>query len=77
MRERPAFPDFLRCVLKSCGVKKRELPIEYAKEMCKKRHKIEKWFSRLKDFGGIATCYDKRARNFLSGGYLAATMTWI
>ena len=59
------------------GRKKRKRSIEYDKEMYKKRHKIENWFSRLKDFRGIATRFDKRARNFLSGVYLAAAMTWI
>lgn len=59
------------------GRKKRKLPIEYAKEMYKKRHKIENGFSRIQDFGGIASRYDKRAYNFLSRVYVAATMTWI
>ena len=59
------------------GRKKRKTPIEYDKEAYKRRQKIENWFSRLKDFRAVATRYDKRARNFLSGVYLAAAMTWM
>jgi len=56
--------------------KNRKTPAEYDKEMYKKRHKIENWFSRLKDYRGIATRFDKLATNFLSGVYLAAAITW-
>lgn len=55
----------------------RKEPAVYDKELYKKRHKIENFFSRLKDFRAIATRYDKTARNFLSGVYLAATAIWI
>ncbi len=58
----------------------RKRPAEYTehdKELYKRRHKVENLFSRLKDFRGIATRYDKTARNFLSGIYLAATMIWL
>lgn len=47
------------------------------KELYKKRHKIENFFSRLKDFRAIATRYDKTARNFLAGVMLAAAIIWI
>jgi transposase len=50
---------------------------EADKELYKQRHKIENLFSRLKDYRGIATRYEKTARNFLSGVYLAATILWI
>jgi transposase len=49
----------------------------YDKELYKKRHKIENFFGRLKDFRSIATRYEKTARNFLAGIHLAAAMTWI
>jgi len=52
-------------------------PCEYDKELYKKRHKIENCFSRLKDFRGIATRYDKTARNFLAGIHFAASILWI
>lgn len=57
--------------------KNRKQPVDYDKDMYKKRHKIENWFSRLKDYRGIATRFDKRATNFLSGVYLAAAITWL
>jgi len=49
----------------------------YDKELYKQRHKIENSFGRLKDYRAVATRYDKTARNFLSGVYLAATILWI
>lgn len=60
--------------------KGRKAPAEFGqadKELYKRRHKIENLFSRLKDHRGIATRYEKTARNFLSGIYLAATVLWI
>jgi len=47
------------------------------KEHYKKRHKIENFFSRLKDFRGIATRYEKTARNFLAAVQIAATLIWL
>jgi transposase len=49
----------------------------YDKELYKKRHRIENFFGRLKDFRSIATSYEKTARNFLVGVHLAAAMTWL
>ena len=49
----------------------------YDKELYKKRHKIENFFGRLKDFRGIATRFEKTSRNFLAGIHLAAAMAWI
>jgi transposase len=43
----------------------------------KKRHHIENFFSRLKDFRALATRYEKTARNFLAGVYLAAAIIWL
>ena len=43
----------------------------------KQRHRIENFFGRLKDWRGIATRYEKTARNFLAGIHLAASLTWI
>ena len=55
----------------------RKNPACYDKELYKKRHRIENFFSRLKDFRAIATRYDKTARNFLAGVYLAAVIIWL
>jgi len=39
---------------------------------------IERLWCRIKDWRRIATRYDKLARNFLSGAYIAAIFTcWI
>ncbi|MBK5956792.1 hypothetical protein CCR97_00955 [Rhodoplanes elegans] len=42
----------------------------------RRRNRIERMFSRLKDFRRVATRYDKLARNFLAGAILAATVAW-
>ena len=61
----------------------RKKPASYDKELYKKRHRIENFyrienfFSRLKDFRAIATRYEKTARNFLAGVYLAAAIIWL
>ncbi len=55
----------------------RKRPASYDKELYKKRHRIENFFSRLKDFRAIATRYEKSARNFLAGVYLAAAIIWL
>jgi transposase len=55
----------------------RKNPAAYDKELYKKRHKIENFFSRLKDFRSIATRYEKTTRNFLAGIHLAAAMSWL
>jgi transposase len=58
----------------------RKSPVTFSesdKVLYKERHKIENFFGRLKDWRGIATRYEKSARNFLSGVYLAATIIWI
>ena len=55
----------------------RKSPAAYDERLYQERHHIENFFSRLKDFRAIATRYDKTARNFLSGIYLAAGVLWI
>ena len=46
-------------------------PIAY-----KQRNLIERMFCRLKDWRGIATRYDKLARNFAAALAIAAIVTW-
>mgnify|MGYP001313215405 CR=1 FL=1 len=41
------------------------------------RYRIECFFNRLKHYRALATRYAKRARNFASLIYLAATMLWM
>ena len=55
----------------------RKSPASYDKELYKKRHHIENFFSRLKDFRALATRYEKTAQNFLAGVYLAAAIIWL
>ena len=73
----------VRAVLASLGKvavipprKGRKHPAQYDVNLYKQRHKIENFFSRLKDYRGIATRYDKTATNFLAGVYLAAAIIW-
>lgn len=43
----------------------------------RQRNQIERFFNKLKQFRGIATRYDKDARNFLAAIKLVATRIWI
>jgi transposase len=49
----------------------------YDAELDKARHLIENFFAKLKQFRGIATRYDKRAKTFLGAVYLAAAVIWL
>ena len=49
----------------------------YDKELYKARHLIENFFCKLKQFRGIATRYDKTARNFLAAIYMASITIWL
>ena len=71
-------------LLKNAGVqavipprKNRKDQREYDEEMYKARPLIENFFAKLKQFRGIATRYDKRAKTFLSAVYMAATLIWL
>ncbi len=52
----------------------RRVARDYDRDLYKARHLIENFFAKLKQFRGIATRYDKTARNFLAGAHLAATV---
>ena len=54
----------------------RSQPIPYSKMLYRQRNLIERMFARLKDFRRIATRYDKLARNFIAGAFIAAAVTW-
>jgi transposase len=54
----------------------RSQPIPYRKMLYRQRNLIERMFARLKDFRRIATRYDKLARNFIAGAFIAAAVTW-
>lgn len=47
------------------------------KRIYRRRHKIENYFCRIKDWRRIATRYDKLARNFLAAVNLVGALYWI
>ena len=47
------------------------------KRIYRRRHRIENYFGRIKDWRRIATRYDKLARNFLAAAALVAALYWI
>ena len=58
------------------GRRNRKRSIESDERRYKDRWRVEAMFCRLKDFRGIATRYDKLARNFLSAVSLAAAIAF-
>ena len=55
----------------------RTAPRQFVQALYQTRHLIENFFCKLKQFRGIATRYDKTARNFLAALYLAAATIWL
>jgi len=47
------------------------------KRFYRRRHKIENYFCRIKDWRRIATRYDKLAQNFLAAAVLVGALYWI
>jgi transposase len=41
------------------------------------RNLVERFFNKLKHFRAVATCYDKRADNYLAGVKLASARIWM
>ena len=41
------------------------------------RNLVERFINTIKHFRGIATRYEKTARNFLAGIHLACALTWL
>ena len=58
---------------RSNAIKKAYCP----KRFYRRRHKIENYFCRIKDWRRIATRYDKLARNFLAAATLVGALYWI
>lgn len=54
----------------------RKTPLPYSRAMYRSRHRVENLWCRLKDWRRIATRYDKLARNYMAGVYLAAILTY-
>src|SRR5215472_11503755 len=55
----------------------RTAPRPFDEALYQARHLIENFFCKLKQFRGIATRYDKTARNFLAALHLAAATIWL
>ena len=56
----------------------RRVPIPYNVAAYRDRNRVERMWCRLKDFRRVATRYDKLARNYLAGAFLAAIAAyWI
>lgn len=54
----------------------RKSPIPYDKEAYRQRNRIERMWSRLKDFRRVATRYDKLARNYAAAVHIAAVVAY-
>lgn len=50
---------------------------EYDRQQYKRRHLVECFFQKLKQFRRIATRFDKLAARFLAFVHLACIMTWL
>lgn len=49
----------------------------YDAELYKERHRIERFFNKLKQFRRVATRYDKLLANFMGFVKLAAIAIWL
>jgi transposase len=58
------------------GRKQRKAPVKYDKRRYKRRNRIEIMFGRLKDWGRVATRYDRSSSVFLSAIALAAPVIY-
>lgn len=52
-------------------------PVGFNKNLYKRRNVVERGFCQLKQWRGLATRYDRYARNYLGGLTLAALLTWL
>lgn len=52
-------------------------PVGFDRTRYKRRNVVERGFCQLKHWRGLATRYDKHARNYLGGLTLAALLTWL
>lgn len=58
------------------STRSRRAPIPHDAIAYKDRNRVERMWCRLKDFRRVATRYDKLARNYLSGVFIAATCAY-
>lgn len=55
----------------------RSAKLAFDKALYRERHLVECCFSRLKQFRGVATRYEKTARNYLAVVTIAAIVLWL
>jgi transposase len=55
--------------------RKVQRPCDYA--LYAERNLVERFFNYIKQFRGIATRYEKTARNFLAGLHLVCALAWL
>jgi transposase len=63
----PVIPSRSNAIKKAC----------WSKRFYRRRHKIENYFCRIKNWRRIATRYDKLARYFLAATALVGALYWI
>ena len=51
--------------------------MRFSRRLCRERNLIERFFSKLKHFRGVAARYDKLAANFLAMVQLASMRLWM
>jgi len=73
--------DHLRQTLKDHGAnavipakRNRKIPIPHDEEVYKWRHLVENYFSKIKEFRGINTRYDKTDESYQANWNIAATI---
>jgi transposase len=49
----------------------------YATSLYAERNLVERFFNAIKQYRGIATRYEKTARNFLAGLHLVCALAWL
>jgi transposase len=52
-------------------------PVGFDKNLYKRRNVVERSFCQLKHWRGLATRYDRHARNYLGALQLAALLSWL
>src|SRR5690606_23016761 len=52
-------------------------PVGFDKDRYRRRNTVERGFCQLKHWRGLATRYDRHARNYLGALHLAALLTWL
>ncbi len=52
-------------------------PVPYDRAAYARRHRVENFWARMKEFRAVATRYDKTAAAFRAGILIAATLDWL